>query len=81
MSLAVLDTTRNEDSGSSAFPLSPYESVSNPSMLGRLGSRSEQSSIFQNLVRRRTSYDIDNISIPYSMATMTCVERLQYNEF
>lgn len=37
-------------------------------------------SMFNELMRRRTSYDIDNIVIPYSMAATTRVERLQYKE-
>ena len=74
------DATMDEDSGSSAFPSSPYESGSVPSTPGRPGNRSERSSVFQDLMRRRTSYDIDNIVIPYSMAATTRVERLQYKE-
>lgn len=70
----------DEDSGSSAFPSSPYDTGSVPSTPGRPGNRNERSSVFQDLMRRRTSYDIDNIVIPYSMAATTRVERLQYKE-
>ena len=68
------------DEDSASFPSSPYDSGSVPSTPGRPGNRSERSSVFQDLMRRRTSYDIDNIVIPYSMAATTRVERLQYKE-
>lgn len=70
----------DDDSGSSAFPSSPYDTGSVPSTPGRPGNRNERSTVFQDLMRRRTSYDIDNIVIPYSMAATTRVERLQYKE-
>lgn len=68
------------DEDSASFPSSPYDTGSVPSTPGRPGNRGERSSVFQDLMRRRTSYDIDNIVIPYSMAATTRVERLQYKE-
>lgn len=74
-------STDVQDEDSASFPSSPYDTGSVPSTPGRPGNhRNERSSVFQDLMRRRTSYDIDNIVIPYSMAATTRVERLQYKE-
>lgn len=74
-------STDVQDEDSASFPSSPYDTGSVPSTPGRQGNhRNERSSVFQDLMRRRTSYDIDNIVIPYSMAATTRVERLQYKE-
>ena len=71
----------DDDCGS--FPSSPYADGggSVPSTPGRSSmGGSQQRGLHQDLMRRRTSYDIDNIVIPYSMAATTRVERLQYKE-
>lgn len=72
----------NDDSGS--FPSSPYTdggAGSVPSTPGRPSNNNQRGSgLHHDLLRRRTSYDIDNIVIPYSMAATTRVERLQYKE-
>ncbi|KAI9553865.1 hypothetical protein GHT06_019135 [Daphnia sinensis] len=75
-------STDVQDEDSASFPSSPYDTGSVQSTTpGRQGNnRNERSSVFQELMRRRTSYDIDNIVIPYSMAATTRVERLQYKE-
>ena len=66
------------DEDSASFPSSPFGDGSVPTTPGRPGHRN--SSVFHDMMRRRTSYDIDNIVIPYSMAATTRVERLQYKE-
>jgi KAT8 regulatory NSL complex subunit 1 len=68
-----------------SFPSSPYADGSGagsvPSTPGRSSmGGNQQRGLHQDLLRRRTSYDIDNIVIPYSMAATTRVERLQYKE-
>lgn len=68
------------DEDSASFPSSPFGDGggSVPTTPGRPGGH--RNSVFHDMMRRRTSYDIDNIVIPYSMAATTRVERLQYKE-
>lgn len=74
----------DDDSGSAFNPSSPCVSAETASMSSSVSSTPgrpvRERSVFHDLMRRRTSYDIDNIVIPYSMAATTRVERLQYKE-
>lgn len=74
-----LPSTDALDEDSQSYPSSPFGDGSVPATPGRPGLAS-RGSFLQDMLRRRTSYDIDNIVIPYSMAASTRVEKLQYKE-
>lgn len=74
-----LPSTDALDEDSQSYPSSPFGDGSAPATPGRPGLASRGSGL-QDMLRRRTSYDIDNIVIPYSMAATTRVEKLQYKE-
>ena len=67
-------------SSSSSPSMSAVGAGDSTPLLGRSARADHRSSMYHDLMRRRTSYDIDNIVIPYSMAASTRVERLQYKE-
>ena len=75
----VASVNEMDDSGS-GFPPSSPACLSASGDNSTPGRPARERSMFHDLMRRRTSYDIDNIVIPYSMAATTRVERLQYKE-